>query len=135
MTATRPLAGPQPLVEVAVAADGLPSQQARPAPASTWSSRSPTRKEPGTAVLGGVEFSLQSVGAVPIVPGCARARTQEILWTGLACLADTSEIVVSELVTDSLNASRGVREAFLGEGPVRPRRLGHGLSILGITAG
>jgi len=49
------------------------------------------------------------LGAIITAPGCARAWTREILWEwGLADLAGTIEIVVSELVTNSVNASRAL---------------------------
>ena len=68
------------------------SRRPRPAPA-------PTR--PPRAFL--------DLGALLTAPGCARAWTREILWEwGLADLADTIEIVVSEMVTNSVNASRAL---------------------------
>jgi anti-sigma regulatory factor (Ser/Thr protein kinase) len=49
------------------------------------------------------------LGAVPTAPGCARAWTREILWEwGAAELAEAAELVVSELVTNSLEASVGL---------------------------
>ena len=49
------------------------------------------------------------LGTVLTAPGCARAWTREILWEwGLADLADTADIVVSELVTNALKASRAL---------------------------
>jgi anti-sigma regulatory factor (Ser/Thr protein kinase) len=58
--------------------------------------------------------ALLDLGAVLTAPGCARAWTREILWEwGLACLADAAEIVVSELVANSVNASRGLDRPFI----------------------
>jgi anti-sigma regulatory factor (Ser/Thr protein kinase) len=49
------------------------------------------------------------LGAIPTAPGCARAWTREILWEwGAAELADTAELLASELVTNSLNACAGL---------------------------
>jgi anti-sigma regulatory factor (Ser/Thr protein kinase) len=49
------------------------------------------------------------LGAVPTAPRCARAWTREILWEwGAAELADTAELLVSELVTNSLQACAGL---------------------------
>jgi anti-sigma regulatory factor (Ser/Thr protein kinase) len=49
------------------------------------------------------------LGAVPTAPRCARAWTREILWEwGAAELADTAELLASELVTNSLNACAGL---------------------------
>jgi anti-sigma regulatory factor (Ser/Thr protein kinase) len=54
------------------------------------------------------------LGAVLTAPGCARAWTRQIVWEwGLADLADTAEIVVSELVTNSVNASTGLDRPFI----------------------
>ena len=49
------------------------------------------------------------LGAVLTAPGCARSWTREILWEWrLAHLADAAEVVVSELVTNSVTASTGL---------------------------
>lgn len=49
------------------------------------------------------------LGAVPTAPRCARAWTREILWEwGAAELADTAELLASELVTNSLKACAGL---------------------------
>jgi anti-sigma regulatory factor (Ser/Thr protein kinase) len=49
------------------------------------------------------------LGAVPTAPRCARAWTREILWEwGAAELADAAELLVSELVTNSLEACAGL---------------------------
>jgi anti-sigma regulatory factor (Ser/Thr protein kinase) len=49
------------------------------------------------------------LGAVRTAPRCARAWTREILWEwGAAELADTAELLASELVTNSLNACAGL---------------------------
>ena len=54
------------------------------------------------------------LGAVPTAPGCARAWTREILWEwGAAGLADTAELLASELVTNSLKASAGLNLAAI----------------------
>ena len=49
------------------------------------------------------------LGAVLTAPRCARAWTREILWEwGAAELADTAELLASELVTNSLKACAGL---------------------------
>ena len=54
------------------------------------------------------------LGAVLTAPRCARAWTREILWEwGAAELADTAELVASELVTNSLNACAGLDQAAI----------------------
>ena len=46
---------------------------------------------------------------MPTAPRCARAWTREILWEwGAAELADTAELLASELVTNSLKACAGL---------------------------
>jgi anti-sigma regulatory factor (Ser/Thr protein kinase) len=47
------------------------------------------------------------LGAVPTAPGCARAWTLQILWEWrLPSLSDTAEVMVSELTTNAVLASR-----------------------------
>jgi anti-sigma regulatory factor (Ser/Thr protein kinase) len=47
------------------------------------------------------------LGAVTTAPGCARAWTRQILWEWrLAGLSDTTEVIVSELTTNAVLASR-----------------------------
>ena len=54
------------------------------------------------------------LGAVPTAPRCARAWTREILWEwGAAELADTAELLASELVTNSLNACASLDRAAI----------------------
>jgi len=49
------------------------------------------------------------LGAVLTAPRCARAWTREILWEwGAAELAEAAELLVSELVTNSVNACAGL---------------------------
>jgi anti-sigma regulatory factor (Ser/Thr protein kinase) len=51
--------------------------------------------------------ALLDLGAVPTAPGCARAWTRQILWEWrLAGLSDTTEVIVSELTTNAVLASR-----------------------------
>lgn len=50
-----------------------------------------------------------NLGAVLTAPACARAWTREILWEWrLTHLADTAELVVSEMITNSVNASQAL---------------------------
>jgi anti-sigma regulatory factor (Ser/Thr protein kinase) len=51
--------------------------------------------------------AILELGAVPAAPGCARAWTRQVLreWR-LTVLADDAELVVSELTTNSVVASR-----------------------------
>ena len=54
------------------------------------------------------------LGAVLTAPGCARAWTREILWEwGAAELAESAELIASELVTNSVNAGEGGIRLFL----------------------
>ena len=54
------------------------------------------------------------LGAVLTAPGCARAWTREILWEWDAAeLADDAELVVSELVTNSVSACAGPDRAVI----------------------
>lgn len=54
------------------------------------------------------------LGAVPTAPGCARAWTRQILWECLlAGLSDTAEVIVSELTTNAVLASRRESRPFI----------------------
>jgi hypothetical protein len=58
--------------------------------------------------------ALLDLGAVLTAPGCACTWTREILWEwGAAGLADTAELVASELVTNSVNACAGLDRAVI----------------------
>ena len=47
------------------------------------------------------------LGALPTAPGCARAWTLQLAWEWrLSRLADSAELIVSELVTNAVRASR-----------------------------
>lgn len=68
--------------------------------------RRPPRDHPPRAVL--------DVGALPTAPGSARAWTRRVLreWR-LPALTDTAELVVSELTTNAMLASRGPGRPFI----------------------
>ena len=55
------------------------------------------------------------LGALPTAPGCGRAWTRQVLreW-GLDRLADDTELLVSELTTNALQASAPVADAAIG---------------------
>jgi anti-sigma regulatory factor (Ser/Thr protein kinase) len=56
------------------------------------------------------------LGALPTAPGCGRAWTRQILWEwGLSALQESTELLVSELVTNAVQAAR----AATGVTPVR----------------
>lgn len=77
-----------------------------PARRSCQGPPAPVPSRPPRAVL--------DLGAVPTAPRCARAWTREILWEwGAAELADTAELLASELVTNSLKASAGLDRAAI----------------------
>ena len=55
------------------------------------------------------------LGALPTAPGCGRAWTRQILreWS-LDRLADDSELLVSELTTNAVQASASLADAAIG---------------------
>jgi len=54
------------------------------------------------------------LGALPTALGCARAWTRQILWEWrLVRLSDTAELIVSELTTNAVLASRGAGRPFI----------------------
>jgi anti-sigma regulatory factor (Ser/Thr protein kinase) len=64
--------------------------------------RCPTDPPPGRPLR-----AVLDLGAVPTAPGCARAWTRQILWEWrLAGLSATAEVIVSELTTNAVLASR-----------------------------
>lgn len=49
------------------------------------------------------------LGALPTAVPCARLHTKQVLWEWrLSALADTAELIVSELVTNAVHASAGL---------------------------
>ena len=55
------------------------------------------------------------LGAVPTAPGCGRAWTRQILWEWqLTRLADSTELIASELLTNALLASRWLDRPAIG---------------------
>ena len=62
----------------------------------------PTHPPPARALK-----AVLDLGAVPTAPSCARAWTRQILWEWrLAGQSDTTEVIVSELTTNAVLASR-----------------------------
>lgn len=54
------------------------------------------------------------LGALPTAPGCARAWTRQVLWEWqLPVLSDTAELIVSELTTNAMLASRRLGRPFI----------------------
>ena len=78
----------------------MPARTASRAPSPPCPSLSrPAPSRPPRAVL--------DLGAILTAPGCARAWTRQILWEWrLTHLADTAELVVSEMITNSVSASQ-----------------------------
>ena len=60
----------------------------------------------------GTEWTLRTfleLGALPTAVPCARLHTRQVLWEWqLSELADTAELIVSELVTNAVHASAGL---------------------------
>lgn len=62
----------------------------------------PTHPPPARALK-----AVLDLGTVPTAPSCARAWTRQILWEWrLAGQSDTTEVIVSELTTNAVLASR-----------------------------
>jgi anti-sigma regulatory factor (Ser/Thr protein kinase) len=54
--------------------------------------------------------SYLELATLPSAVPCARLHARQILWEwGLQALTDTAELIVSELVTNAINASQGSR--------------------------
>jgi anti-sigma regulatory factor (Ser/Thr protein kinase) len=55
------------------------------------------------------------LGAVPTAPGCGRAWTRQILWEWqLTHLADSAQMIASELLTNALLTSRWLDRPAIG---------------------
>ena len=73
------------------------------------------------------QWPLQSfleLGALPGAVPCARLHARHLLWEwGLAGLADSTELLVSEMITNAVQASREMARPPSGCGwsPTRPR--------------
>jgi Histidine kinase-like ATPase domain len=51
--------------------------------------------------------SFLELGALPTAPGCARLHAKQVLWEwGLGSFSETVELLVSEIVTNAVRASR-----------------------------
>jgi anti-sigma regulatory factor (Ser/Thr protein kinase) len=63
--------------------------------------------------------SFLELGALPTAPGCARLHAKQVLWEwGLGTLCETVELLVSEIFTNAVRASRGlVAGRFGGQRP------------------
>ncbi len=56
--------------------------------------------------------SFLELGALPGAVPCARLRARNLLWEwGLAALTDSTELVVSELITNAIQTSRTTGQA------------------------
>lgn len=50
-----------------------------------------------------------TLGALPTAPACLRAHAKQMVWEwGLAMLADTTELIVSELATNAVKAAQAL---------------------------
>lgn len=57
------------------------------------------------------------LGPIPTAVPCARAHTTQVLWEwGMAEMSDTAELIVSELITNAITASRALDD---GPSPIR----------------
>lgn len=80
----------------------------------------PRMTEPGFLALSPAMYrrTYLELGALLTAPACARLHCKQLLWEwGLAKLADTAELVVSELVTNALETT--IRHQL--ESPIRLR--------------
>jgi anti-sigma regulatory factor (Ser/Thr protein kinase) len=73
------------------------------------------RSHPGPELEGWPLHAALPLGALPTAPGCGRAWTRQVLreW-GLDRLADDTELLVSELTTNALQASAPIADAAIG---------------------
>ena len=89
----------------------------------------PRTNEPGFLALSPAMYrrTYLELGALPTAPSCARLHTRQLLWEwGLAGLAEVSEAVVSELVTNALETT--IRHQL--DSPIRVRLSSNGQQAL-----
>jgi anti-sigma regulatory factor (Ser/Thr protein kinase) len=89
----------------------------------------PRTNEPGFLVLSPAMYrrTYLELGALPTAVPCARLHTRQLLWEwGLDALTETSEAVVSELVTNALETT--IRHQL--ESPIRVRLSSNGQQAL-----
>jgi anti-sigma regulatory factor (Ser/Thr protein kinase) len=106
-----------PMKSAAVSDQGAGPPQ--PAPESVASHASygadPAQEETGQEDAQDVAWPHQSyleLGSLPTAAPCARLHTMLVLWEwDLGALAHTAAVVVSELVTNAVQASRGIAES------------------------
>jgi anti-sigma regulatory factor (Ser/Thr protein kinase) len=81
----------------------------------TQTAPSPRPHQPQPELAGWPLYAALPLGALPTAPGCGRAWTRQILreW-GLDRLADTTELLVSELTTNAIQASASIADAAIG---------------------
>jgi anti-sigma regulatory factor (Ser/Thr protein kinase) len=72
-------------------------------------------EEPQPELAGWPLYAALPLSALPTAPGCGRAWTRQILheW-GLDRLADNTELLVSELTTNAIQASAPLADAGIG---------------------
>ena len=87
----------------------------------------PRPDQPQTALASWPLHAALDLGALPTAPGCGRAWTRQILWEwGLTALQETTELLVSELVTNAMQISGGMMQ----DAPVRLGLLSDGTQAL-----
>jgi anti-sigma regulatory factor (Ser/Thr protein kinase) len=81
----------------------------------TQTAPSPCPHQPQSELAGWPLHAALPLGALPTAPSCGRAWTRQILreW-GLNRLADTTELLVSELTTNAIQASTSIPGAAIG---------------------
>jgi len=105
-----------PMMSAAVSDQGAPSQ---PGP-GTDSGQAASGEEPGQGDGQDIAWPYQSyleLGSLPTAAPCARLHTKLVLWEwDLGALVQTAALVVSELVTNAVQASTGLTGSrFAGE--------------------
>lgn len=72
----------------------------------------PRPDQPQPALAGWPLHAVLDLGALPTAPGCGRAWARQILWEwGLSALQESTELLVSELVTNAVQAGRAATRA------------------------
>jgi len=106
-----------PMMSAAVSDQGTGPIQPEPEPGTAHASYGQEAEQPaaGQEYAQDVAWPHQSyleLGSLPTAAPCARLHTKLVLWEwDLGALAETATLIVSELVTNAVQASRGLTDS------------------------
>ena len=106
-----------PMMSAAVSDQGTGPIQPEPEPGTAHASYGEEAEQPTAGQEYGQDVawphqSYLELGSLPTAAPCARLHTKLVLWEwDLGALAETATLIVSELVTNAVQASRGLTDS------------------------